>query len=99
VPKTLLEAAACGRPIVATDVPGTREVALPGRNALLVPPGDAGALAAALERIAADPALRRTLAAASRAVVEPEFGDAEVGRRMAALYRSLAGRGDPPVTV
>jgi len=45
LPKSLLEAAACGRPIVATDVPGCREIARQDINALLVPPDDAGALA------------------------------------------------------
>ena len=48
LPKSLLEAAACGRPIVATDVPGCREIARRGVNALLVPPDDAAALAGAI---------------------------------------------------
>ncbi|MDZ5647925.1 glycosyltransferase [Nitrospirillum sp. BR 11828] len=89
VPKSLLEAAACGRAIVATDVPGSREVAVEGRNALLAPPRDPAALAATLSRLAQDPALRRRLSLGSRAVVDPEFGEAEVGRRMRDLYLGL----------
>ncbi|WP_145730220.1 glycosyltransferase [Nitrospirillum pindoramense] len=89
VPKSLLEAAACGRAIVATDVPGSREVAVEGRNALLAPPRDPAALAAALSRLAQNAALRRRLSLGSRAVVDPEFGEAEVGRRMRDLYLGL----------
>ncbi|WP_044560675.1 glycosyltransferase family 4 protein [Azospirillum sp. B4] len=89
VPKSLLEAASCGRAIVATDVPGSREVAVDGRNALLAPPGDPAALADALARLAQDAPLRRRLSLASRAVVDPEFGEAEVGRRMRDLYLGL----------
>ncbi|MDE1147851.1 MAG: glycosyltransferase family 4 protein [Azospirillaceae bacterium] len=89
VPKSLLEAAACGRPIVATDVPGSREVAVEGRNALLARPRDPASLAEALARLAGDTALRRRLGHASRAVVDPEFGEAEVGRRMRDLYLGL----------
>ncbi len=90
VPKSLLEAAACAKPIVATDVPGNREVARPEVNAVLVPPGDARALSEALARMAGDPALRRRLGAASRAVVDPEFGDAFVTARVLEIYRELA---------
>ncbi|ASG21890.1 glycosyltransferase family 4 protein [Nitrospirillum viridazoti] len=89
VPKSLLEAAACGRAIVATDVPGSREVAVEGRNALLAPPRDPVALAVVLARLAQDAALRRRLGLASRGVVDPEFGEAEVGRRMRDLYLGL----------
>jgi glycosyltransferase involved in cell wall biosynthesis len=91
VPKSLLEAAACGRPIVATDVPGCREIARPGVNGLLVPPGNADALADALATLAADPALRARFAAAGRKIVEAEFSDTRVGREIVALYRRLLG--------
>lgn len=89
VPMSLLEAAACGRPIVATDVPGNREVARDGVNALLVPSGDGDAMAAALLRLMGDDDLRRRFGAASRAVVDPEFGDAFVTRQTIALYHEL----------
>jgi glycosyltransferase involved in cell wall biosynthesis len=87
LPKSLLEAAAMARPIVATDVPGCREIARAEVNALLVPPDDAEALAAALERLANDGALRRRFGAASRALVESDLGDAAVGDATVALYR------------
>jgi len=89
LPKSLLEAAAMGRPLVATDVPGCREIARHGENALLVPPDDAAALAAALERLAGDAALRRRFGAASRALVEGELAADAVGAATVACYRSL----------
>lgn len=61
-PIKLFEALAAGRPIVATDLPATREVLQDGRDALLVPPGDARLLAAAIRRLLADRALAERLA-------------------------------------
>ena len=92
LPKTLLEAAAIGRPIVATDVPGTRDIARAGVNALLAPPGEATALAAAIEQLAGDAVLRRRFAEAGRRLVEAGYSDQAVETATAALYRSLAER-------
>jgi glycosyltransferase involved in cell wall biosynthesis len=92
LPKALLEAAAIGRPIVATDVPGTRDIARAGVNALLAPPGDATALAAAIEQLAADAVLRHRFAEAGRRLVEAGYSDQAVEAATAALYRSLAER-------
>lgn len=92
LPKSLLEAAACGRPIVATDVPGCREIARPGVNALLVPPEDAGALAEAIARLADDAALRARIGAAGRQLVESEFSATRIGAAVVALYDRLTGR-------
>jgi glycosyltransferase involved in cell wall biosynthesis len=92
LPKSLLEAAACGRALVATDVPGCREIARAGENALLVPPDDPAALARALEALATDPDLRARFAAASRALVLSDLAVGPVGARTVALYRQvLAG--------
>jgi glycosyltransferase involved in cell wall biosynthesis len=91
VPKSLLEAAACGRPLVGTAVPGIADLVAPGRNGLLVAPQDADALAIALARLAGDAALRAEWGAAARASVDPERGEAAVARATAALYRALAG--------
>lgn len=89
VPKALLEAAACGRPLVATDVPGCRDVVQDGRNGFLVPPRDAAALAAALARLAAaGPDVRRNMGAESRKIVAERGFSAEAVTDLAeALYR------------
>lgn len=92
VPKVLIEAAACARPLVATDVPGCREIARHGTNGLLVPPRDARALADALEALLTDAALRARMGAAGRTIVLEEFTTAEVADRTLRVYRDLAGR-------
>jgi glycosyltransferase involved in cell wall biosynthesis len=89
LPLSLLEAAACGRPLVATDVPGCREVARPGVNALLVPPDDAPALSNALARLAEDRDLRVQLGQASRKLVEATFSSGRIQSEIVALYRHL----------
>jgi glycosyltransferase involved in cell wall biosynthesis len=89
LPKSLLEAAACGRAIVATDVPGCREIAREGLNALLVPVDNAEALADAVQKLASDPDLRARFASAGRALVEREFSSARIGPEAVNLYRSM----------
>ena len=89
LPLSLLEAAACGRPIVATDVPGCREIARAGVTALLVPVDDPNALAEALARLAQDQDLRARFGAAGRALVEREFSTARIGAETITLYRTL----------
>jgi glycosyltransferase involved in cell wall biosynthesis len=89
LPLSLLEAAACGRPLVATDVPGCRDIARADLNALLVPLDDAAALADAIDRLARDPQLRRKFGQASRDLVEREFSSQRIGRDLIALYRRL----------
>jgi len=89
LPLSLLEAAAMGRPIVATDVPGTRDIARDGENAILVPPGDAPALASAIDALAGDPARRARYGAAGRRIVEDGFSDQAVGAATVALYRAV----------
>ncbi|HVA15181.1 MAG TPA: glycosyltransferase [Stellaceae bacterium] len=90
LPKTLLEAAAVGRAIAATDVPGTRDIARHGVNAILVPPGDPAALAAALKQLAADPERRRAYAAAGRALVADGFSETAIIAATLAVYRALS---------
>jgi glycosyltransferase involved in cell wall biosynthesis len=91
LPKSLLEAAACGRPIVATDVPGCRAIARAGVNALLTSADDAEALADAMDRLAQDAELRRRFGAASRRLAEDEFSSQRIGRETVALYDRLLG--------
>ena len=90
LPKSLLEAAASGRPMVATDVPGCREIVKENETGLLVPARDPGALAAALSRLAGDAALRRRLGAAARERAVERFSQERIARETLALYRSLA---------
>lgn len=92
LPKSLLEAAAYGRPIVATDVPGCREIARAGINAFLVPPDDADALADAISRLANDKDLRRKFGDAGRRLVEGEYSAERVGVDTVALYERLLAR-------
>ena len=89
LPKSLLEAAACGRPIVATDVPGCREIARPGVNALLVPVDDDAALADTVAELTRDGDLRRRFGAAGRALAEREFSSARISAEIVALSRKL----------
>ena len=91
VPKTLLEAAACGRPIVATDVPGCREVVRHGGNGLLVPVRDARALADAIMALAGDPARRAAMGAEGRRLAETEFAAERINQETLQVYeRALA---------
>lgn len=97
VPRALLEAAAMGLPLVSTDTPGCRDVVADGENGLLVPPGDAAALAAAVGRLAAAPELRRLMGPASRRRAVERFDLDVVAARTAELYQTLlAQRGLAP---
>jgi glycosyltransferase involved in cell wall biosynthesis len=89
LPMSLLEAAACGRPIIASDVPGCRQVARAGVNALLVPPADAGALADAITQLSRDKGLRRRFGEAGRRLVENEYSAVRIGTDIVTLYNQL----------
>jgi glycosyltransferase involved in cell wall biosynthesis len=89
LPRSLLESAACGRPMIAADVPGCREVVRAGETGLLVPPRDSRALAEAICRLADDAELRQAMGARARAVVESEFTVAQVVEQTMGLYREL----------
>jgi glycosyltransferase involved in cell wall biosynthesis len=88
VPKALLEAAACARPIVASDVPGCREAVRSGESGILVPPRDIDALADAVAALAADPARCEAMGRTGRALVERCFAEEIVARETLALYRA-----------
>jgi len=94
LPLSLLEAAACGRAMVATDVPGCREIAIPDLTGLLVPVDDATALADAIERLLRDAELRTQFAAAARRLVVERFSSEIIGRQTVTLYRCLLGAPD-----
>ncbi len=86
LPKVLLEAASCGRPIVATDVPGCREIVRGGDNGFLVPPYDAEALASSLEHLIVDHELRMRMGGRGREIVLNEFSEKKVVSETMAVY-------------
>jgi glycosyltransferase involved in cell wall biosynthesis len=92
IPRVVLEAASMGLPIVAADAPGSREIARPSENALLVPPGDREGLATGISELAASDAMRLKLGRCSRRIAVEEFDLALVARLHGTIYaRALAG--------
>lgn len=89
LPKALLEAAACGRPMVATDVPGCREIVLPDQTGLLVPVDNATALADAIAKLVGSPQLRARYGAAARQLAVERFGAQAIGEQTVELYSRL----------
>lgn len=86
VPRSLLEAMSCGKAIVTTDMPGCRDVVVPGTNGFLVPPRDADALADAMLRLLAQPDRIAAMGAASRTLVTERFSDERVIDQTMAAY-------------
>lgn len=89
IAKVLPEAAACGRPVVTTDVPGCRDAVLAGETGLLVPPRDSAALTAALRRLIEDSALRRRMGKAGRRHAEANFSVERINAHTLAVFRAL----------
>jgi len=89
LPKFLLEAASSGLPIVATDVPGCREVVINGENGYLVPPRNPEALADAIEKLLNDEALRSEMGGKGRKLVEREFGIEKIIEETISLYQRI----------
>lgn len=89
IPKSLIEAAACGRPIVTTDWPGCRDLVQSGVNGILVPPGDALALADALQRLTEAAEERRAMGRAGRRMAEETFAVGPVNAATLDVYDRL----------
>ena len=89
VPKVLIEAASCGRPIVTTDVPGCREIVNDGTNGFLVPARDAEALADRIATLITDPSLRETMGRRGRERVEAHFTAEQVAETIVECYDQL----------
>jgi glycosyltransferase involved in cell wall biosynthesis len=89
IPKVLMEAAACGKPIVTTDAPGCREVVRHQETGLLVPPRDRRALAAALRILIRDPELRLSMGRNGRSLAEDEFSLERVIKENFKLYERI----------
>ena len=92
IPNKAFQALACGTPLVTGDTAGARELLADGESALLVPPGDAHALAGALQRIAADPELGQLLSAGGRATYEARASEAVLGGRWRELVEQAVAR-------
>jgi len=88
----LLQASAAGVPIIACRAGGMPEAVRDGRNGLLIEPGDGPALVSAIDRLAADAALRRQLGDGGRALIDAEFSVAAMVERNVQVYRELLGQ-------
>ena len=88
-PRVLLEAAACGLPVVTTDVPGCRDVVVEGVTGLLVPPRDSRALARAIMKLLQNPELRWQMGRAGRQRIEADFDVRAITGKYLALYREV----------
>lgn len=96
LPKVLLEAASCGRPIIATDVPGCREIVRHNVNGILVPLRDPRSLANALKMLIENPVLRVKMGAQGRKIVETEFSEEIVVKKTLEVYKRLNNYADYP---
>ena len=106
IPNKAFQALACGAPLVTADTPAVRELLSDGESALLVPPGDPAALAAALRRLASDPALAeavrrlaadeqlaRRIASGGRAAYERNASETVLGERWRGLIEGVLCNG------
>ena len=98
VPKVLIEAAACERPIVTTDMPGCREIVRDGENGFLVPPKDTGALVSALEKLLESEQQRKEMGRTGRQIVREEFSVEQVVLETMNVYEQLTADGDASIT-
>lgn len=89
LPKALLEAAATGRALITTDIPGCREIVRPGINGILVPPRDGSALTDAVSYLLRSPQIRQSFGQAGRKIAVAEFGVAGVVEETLQIYRQL----------
>jgi len=92
LPRVLLEAGACARPVVTTDHRGCREAVRSGENGLIVPARDPGALACALGRLVEDGSLRRKMGRRGRELVEKHFSMRHVAEETLAAYHASLRR-------
>lgn len=87
LPKSLIEAAACGRSVVTTDVPGCRDAITPGKTGVLVPVRDAVALADAIQMLIEDSVIRQKMGAAGRKLAEEAFNIEGIVNQHMEIYR------------
>ena len=92
MPKSLIEAAACGRAVITTDVPGCRDAIEPDKTGILVPIKNAKAIADAIEYLIENPDVRKRMGAAGRVFSEKEFGIKKIVSEHMELYRKLTNK-------
>ena len=88
-PKVLIEAAACGRPVITTDVPGCRDAIYHGKTGMLVPPKNSNALADAIKNLVLQPEECRKMGLAGRAMAEERFDEKIVIEEHFSIYNQL----------
>jgi glycosyltransferase involved in cell wall biosynthesis len=96
IPLTLLEAASTGRPLIATDVPGCREIVRPNENGILVEPKNIESLKLALEKLLKDADLRKQFGQRSSEIVAQEFSAEIIQGQLVSVYESLLNDLSPP---
>ncbi len=89
IPNKAYQAIACGTPLVTADTPAARELLVDGESALLVPPGDPGALAGAIDRLAADPDRARRIGDGGLAAYRAQASEEVLGVRWRGLIERL----------
>lgn len=89
IPRFLIEAASCGKPLVATDIPGCNEIVRNGKNGLLVPINNPEALLCSINQILSNPELHRKFSIASRELVKNKYTDTIVYNQFLSLFRTL----------
>jgi glycosyltransferase involved in cell wall biosynthesis len=89
LPKVLLEAASCSRPIIATDVPGCREIVHNGKNGILVPIKNSNSLANTIKELIDNPEKRKSMGVNGRRLVESEFSEEIVVSQTLKVYQEL----------
>jgi glycosyltransferase involved in cell wall biosynthesis len=99
IPKVLMEAAACGRALVTTNVPGCRDVVQDGLNGIVVPRRSPEGLAGAIEQLLADSRMRMQMGKQSRELAVRDFSQEAVVRHVLALYDELLHSGEAQAAV
>lgn len=89
LPMSLIEAAACGRPIITTDEPGCRDMIDDGKNGIVIPSRNSGAIVAAIEMLVYDRALRERMGMESRKLAERKFALPLIINKQLDIYKNL----------
>jgi glycosyltransferase involved in cell wall biosynthesis len=89
LPNSLIEAMACRKPVISSNVGAVAELVKQEVNGLLIPSGDLNALCAVLERLLVDPVLRQRLGEAGRRTIEDRFSLSHAAAQYAEIYHSL----------